>query len=172
MVKKQWLVLVAALALGLALAAVAWAWTSGPSVSGGKNPLRSFRATLTGVCTTSPSVCKPGRQQVFEVPQGQTLVITDLMRFCPPPSAQCLDPASGCSSWYCEANQFTSGKACLLADGAALWCLNDMVTSVGTVHADRDLGTGIPIPAGSKVELLWWPEKSATVVATGYLMRN
>jgi hypothetical protein len=72
---KQWSV-VAATAGILAAGTWAFAFTSGPSVSSGTNPLRTFTTSLQ-----APATGTTAKQDVFEVPPGQTLVVTDVRRF-------------------------------------------------------------------------------------------
>jgi hypothetical protein len=170
MVKKQWLVLVAALALGLALAAVAWAWTSGPSVSGGKNPLVTlvFHAQLQAAGTTA-------KGPVYEVPQGQRLVITDIVTA----AGNKAGGAHGAGGNTLTTLAWASG--CVLVDSQAVACdqpafgYGNSGSALGW-RPSLHLETGVAVAPGSKVQLYasnaMLSGVSYIVTATGYLMRN
>ena len=157
--QKPWIVIAATAAIA-ACATWAFAFTSGPSVSTGSNPLRTLAFTFTFPKNTTPLF---QAKQVFEVPPGQTLVITDLQGMVSPPS----DP-----KW---AYNSCGGSGWLAADGQVL-----VRVLGGATDGPRSLRTGVAIASGSKVELsmkLNAPPPSDldcpyTLVATGYLMKN
>ena len=170
---KSWILLATAAAL-VACVTAAWAFTSGPSISTGSNPLRTL--TVTGSWQNSSSTNSPMFQaqgSTFDVPQGQTFVITDLSFSGAPitlTGTNAPSNESGC----------TNPRLCILVDGAPAHC----TLGNGGQQAFR---TGLSIPSGSKVNLFVSVQVFSTsscsgcpsvhkctpaAVATGYLMKN
>lgn len=150
----------AILALSSVVAIGAYAYTSGPSVTGGANPLRTFvlHAATTGATNEV-------KQQVFEVPPGQTLVLTDLA------------VGDGSNKQLGNKTECQTRIACILSNGSPLAC--DSIRFYGKGGVIRNtvrLGTGLALSSGSKVELAVNGMTAETchwaITATGYLMRQ
>ena len=174
---KGWIILSATLAIVAAIGG-ARAFPSGPSVSTGTNPIRYFQYV------DKPAVGIPGakafpfytsiskKKQVFEVPAGQTLVVTDFRVRGDwfPSIATYGDPNA--------ASVGTNCKGCLIADGNTLWCTQSTTASSQESSTSPWL-TGISVGSGAKVDFYLsndgpvnGADATCAAVATGYLMRN
>lgn len=168
---KGWIIVSATLAVVTAIS-VARGFPSGPSVSTGSNPIKYFQY-VDKPCTPVPGAKNPDpacstfwkKKQVFEVPAGQTYVITDLFATSRWPTG------NGAKASF----NGDDGRACVLADGVPMWC----VTATGPTAQNR-LTTGIPIASGAKLEIILEQdagnapagENNLAAFITGYLMRN
>ncbi len=139
-------VTVAAVAGVMAAVNVARGWVSGPTVSLGSNPLKTFAFEAEFVTSvTSPQtgqIVSPGvkvqKKVVYEVPQGQALLIR---------SVRNMPPLSGKSCKSLK-NSSINQEALLIVDGTYL-------ARVNAYEAPQELTmeTGFVAKPGSKVEL-------------------
>ena len=133
--------------LAIVVAAAAWATAapSGPSVTGGKNPLMTLNFQTVNEASASTGAAKGWKvKQVYEVPPGRRLVITDLLLFTAPPPKPSAENTYGLSCGY-------PVHACLIIDGKSLWCQY-------VSYQTGSLTDGIPIDAGAKVSLALWAQ--------------
>lgn len=150
------------LVAGLGIATCAYAWTSGPSVTGGGNPMKMFvfQATTVDMATSLKGA-------MFETPQGRRLVITDMI----------------VNDAIFESNKLSLGNdisctgriACVLKNNLPIACDRIHIYSgTAAAHTEVRLQTGVTFDAGDKFELAVAASKGCmfTVAATGYLVRN
>lgn len=168
--QKPWIVIAATVAISSAVTG-AWAYTSGPSISLGSNPLRTLTATATWQnSSTSVQIAPQAQGPAFEVPQGQTLVLTDLSVSASPVNPSATNAGNG--DFACS-----NLRVCVMVDNVALYC---------SLSSDQEFKTGLAIASGSKVHLYltgYVPYVTSgagvsvykcvpAAVATGYLMKN
>lgn len=196
--KHGWIV--AAATAGV-LAAVTWAaaWTSGPSVDGGKNPMKTFfaKASFTGAVMKGdgPTVVTPASpgfvtQEIYEVPPGKVFIATDLWVTLDASTSlsEKVTVDSNQMAWFpCggtlvpfgngQSSAAPVGRACLRVDGAKVWCAS-------AEHKVR----GFAIAQGAKISVEIAPIQpmtsmqdyfpglvakcSYTAVVGGHLQRN
>lgn len=178
---RGWVLVAAVCGIAAGASAVRAFQPTGPAVGTGAMPLKTLFAQIVLATKDQPQCSQycalSGAVQVLEVPQGQTLVVTDLSTFA---------LGSGSIPWpekinvptlapYTKDN--TALSVCVAADGVPLFCVGQSQVVYGGNH----LNTGLAIPSGSKVEL--WARMQSTnssevqyakvpVLATGYLIRN
>ncbi len=167
MAKNGWMV-VAVVAGIFAGAATVRAWTSGPSVTGGVNPLKTF-VVAAGDWPNQPTAGAESwtyKKDVFVVPAGQTLIVTDVR-----PVLKSINDGNICTSHVVN----------VLADGVPT--LSFLGTDSGTapfVELDGSTRTGVAIQSGSTLSLTSYAGGGGNnntcgaygAVATGYLMHN
>ena len=172
---KGWIIVSATLAVVTAIS-VARGFPSGPSVSTGSNPIKYFQY-VDQPCVAIPAAKGPPfctsiskKKQIFEVPAGQTLIITDL-------HARATWPVSGVPLQG-NTHDGSACQVCVLADGNGVWCTQ--VGGAANIESpSTQWSTGIAIASGAKLELLlsndagvYGADATCVAVATGYLMRN
>ena len=150
----------------LASGAIALAGPIGPSVQSQTNPIRSFTHAPTGKFGGKyvNGVTNFGQQPVFTVPAGSVFVITDVL-VGERDSSTTLEGIAGC----------------VYVSGVSVLCLHDKRShnhqaAVGSKHVQ--LKTGLPVKAGSKVELgcrtkttVSSSSSTCVITITGYLAR-
>lgn len=133
------------------------AWVSGPSVNLGSNPLKSFSLTFgftgplqgaTGGSIATPASPGTVTKDVYEVPQGQSLIVTgmwyadglDSATFTPGAGYKC-QSAGGAAMPFAWVGLPGIKSVCLLVNGEVLSC------------EGAGLNEGIVVGSGAKLQL-------------------
>lgn len=176
---RGWVLVAAVCGIAAGASAVRAFQPTGPAVGTGAMPLKTLFANVK-VLTPEKANCSTscyytGSSPAFEVPQGQSYVITDFGSVgYSMESGSWPEKASGDGpnplSLPGAQNQ-GAVSMCVVVDDTPIWCTSP--TALANTNP-KSLTTGMVVGSGSKVTL--WARGNASfrlpVFATGYLIRN
>lgn len=176
---RGWVLVAAVCGLAAGASAVRAFQPTGPAVGTGAMPLKTLFANVKVVNKTEASCSSncyyTGSSPAFEVPQGQSFVITDFgslgtnMEYGSWPEKATGD-GPGTQNLPNSSNQ-GSVSTCVVVDDTPIWCTS--LLNLANTNP-KSLTTGMVVGSGSKVTL-WARGNSGfrlPVFATGYLIRN